>query len=84
MTEIEFNAKISELEEQISTLPKGSLVYKNINGKKWPYLQWTEGGKSKSQFVKEEELETVAAQVAQRKALQAELNPFKTGIQNSR
>ena len=77
MDDMEVNARISELEEQISALPKGSLVYKKINGKKWPYLQWTEGRKSKSQFVKEEELETVVAQVAQRKALQAELKELK-------
>ena len=40
---------------------KGTLVYKTINGKKQPYLQWTENGKSKSRYIKKEEREQVFA-----------------------
>jgi len=77
MDKAEITIRIAELEAQIAELPRGSVVYKSIKGKKWPYLQWTEGGKSKSQFVKEEELALVTEQVAQRKAMQAELKSLK-------
>lgn len=80
MTNKEISSRIDELAEQISVLPKGSIVYKNIKGRKWPYLQWTEGGKSKSQFIKEEEFDTIQAQVTQRKDLQAELKSLKSLI----
>ena len=80
MDKAEITARIAELESQIAELPRGSVVYKNIKGKKWPYLQWTEGGKSKSQFVKEDELELVSEQVAQRKAMQAELKSLKAKV----
>ena len=77
MDKAEITIRIAELEAQIAELPRGSVIYKSIKGKKWPYLQWTEGGKSKSQFVKEEELALVTEQVAQRKAMQAELKSLK-------
>ena len=48
MNQVEINSRIAELEQQLSTLPVGTLVYKTIVGKKQPYLQWTENGKSKS------------------------------------
>ena len=77
MDKAEITARIAELEAQIAELPRGSVVYKNIKGRKWPYLQWTEGGKSKSRFVKEEELTLVTEQVTQRKAIQAEIKTLK-------
>lgn len=43
--------RIQELENLISKLPQGSITYKTIHGKKQPYLQWTENGKTKSKVV---------------------------------
>ena len=42
--------RIQELENQISKLPQGSITYKTIHGKKQPYLQWTENGKTRSKY----------------------------------
>jgi len=43
--------RIEELEKQISLLPQGTVVYKNIRGNRQPYLQWRENGKLKSLYI---------------------------------
>ncbi len=68
------------LEERIAKFPKGSICYKRIKGKKWPYLQWTEGGKSKSVYIKKEELAAVEAQVKERKELQRQVKALKSEL----
>jgi len=68
------------LEERIAKLPRGSISYKSINGKRWPYLQWTEGGKSKSVYIKKEELADVEAQIKERKELQRQLKMLKSEL----
>ena len=40
--------RIEELESLIAKLPQGNITYKTIHGKKQPYLQRTEKGKTKS------------------------------------
>ncbi len=72
--------RISMLEERITQLPRGSISYKSINGKRWPYLQWTEGGKSRSVYIKKEELSAVEAQVKERKELQRQLKALKSEL----
>ena len=62
-----------ELEEEIAQLPIGYISKKNIHGKIRYYRQWTENGKIKSQYIKEEELEGIQEQIARRKELQQRL-----------
>lgn len=62
-----------QIKVQIESLPKGSITKKNIQGKDRYYLQWREGDKVKSRYVKVAELPELAAQIEQRKALQQEL-----------
>ena len=70
--------RIQELENLISKLPQGSITYKTIHGKKQPYLQWTENGKTKSKYIRIAERETVMEQVSLRRSLQEELKNPKT------
>jgi len=77
MNQVEINTRIAELEQQLSTLPVGTLVYKTIVGKKQPYLQWTENGKSKSKYIKVNERELILAQVELRKKIVSELKELK-------
>ena len=70
--------RIEELESLIAKLPQGNITYKTIHGKKQPYLQWTEKGKTKSKYIKISERETVIEQVSLRRALQEELKTLKT------
>jgi len=61
------------LEQEIGELPVGYISKKNIHGKTRYYRQWTENGKIKSQYIREEELEDVQEQIARRKELQQRL-----------
>ena len=70
--------RIEELESLIAKFPQGNITYKTIHGKKQPYLQWTEKGKTKSKYIKISERETVIEQVSLRRALQEELKTLKT------
>ena len=56
--------EIQEILDELNTLPKETLVFKKtIKGKSQPYLQWSEGGKTKSKYIKKEERETILKQV---------------------
>ncbi|MBR3316901.1 MAG: hypothetical protein IKG21_03615 [Atopobiaceae bacterium] len=55
--------------KELSTLPAGTIVTKHIAGREQPYLQWREGGKVRSRYLKATERESVAQQVARRKEL---------------
>lgn len=65
------------LEERIEKLPKGYISKKNINGKAQHYLQWKENGKVKSKYIRDEELEELENQIAERKKLQSRLKEKK-------
>ena len=60
-----------DIRSEMETLPRGTIVIKKINGKEWFYRQWTEQGKSKSQYIRRDDVETVRKQIARRKELQA-------------
>ena len=65
------------LEERIEKLPKGYISKKNINGKAQHYLQWKENGRVKSKYIRDEELEELQSQIAERKKLQERLKEKK-------
>lgn len=78
-----FMNRIQDLEQRIAALPQGNLVYKQIKGKKQPYLQWKENGKTVSRYIKIAEREQILAQMEEKKLLQkelADLNRSITGI----
>lgn len=70
--------EISKLENQISELPAGYISRKIINGKERFYLQWSENGKVKSKYIKNDDYEDVKNKIALRKELQGKLNELKT------
>nr|MCR4711115.1 AAA family ATPase [Clostridia bacterium] len=47
----------------------GTLTYKTIKGKKQPYLQWVEDGRSVSRYIRKAERERVLAEIEERKRL---------------
>lgn len=77
MNSNEITKKIIELEQQLKLLPIGTLVYKTIGGKKQPYLQWTENGKSKSKYIKVSERDTILNQIELRKKIVHKLKELK-------
>lgn len=72
--------RIQEIEAQLARLPVGTVVYKTINGKKQPYLQWREDGKTVSKYIKTDEREMVFADVELRKQLSEELKHLKSSV----
>ena len=70
----DINTQISELENQIAILPVGYISKKMINGKERYYQQWTENGKVKSKYIKNEELVDFQKKIELRKTLQSKLS----------
>lgn len=68
-----------EIERELESLPRGTVTYKRINGKDQPYLQWSEGGKTKSRYIRLSERDVVMAQVARRRELEALLEAAGRG-----
>ena len=74
----DINIQISDLESQIASLPVGYISKKMINGKERYYQQWTENGKIKSKYIKNEEVEEFQKKIEFRKSLQAKLSELKS------
>lgn len=80
MDELQRQKMIQELERKIAELPVGYISKKTINGKIQYYHQWTEGGKKRSQYLRDGEMEPLREQIEQRKSLQAQLKELRTGM----
>ena len=76
----DINIQISDLESQIASLPVGYISKKMINGKERYYQQWTENGKIKSKYIKNEEVEEFQKKIAFRKSLQSKLSELKSSV----
>ena len=74
----DINSQISDFENQIASLPVGYISKKMINGKERYYQQWTENGKVKSKYIKNEELDEFQKKIELRKSLQAKLSELKS------
>ena len=74
----DINSQISDLESQIALLPVGYISKKMINGKERYYQQWTENGKIKSKYIKNEEVEEFQKKIEFRKSLQSKLSELKS------
>lgn len=62
--------QLERTQREIEQLPKGSIRYKKINGKEYPYLQYKENGQVKSALIKKnEDTEKVGKEVERRKKL---------------
>lgn len=62
--------KYKDIIAEIESLPQGGITYKKINGKEYAYYQWREDGKQRSRRAKDDELETLMAQIQRRKELE--------------
>ena len=70
-------ARVAELEQQISALPAGSITKKTVNGKEYFYHRWTENKKRREKYIPADELEDFRAQIERRKELEQELKTLK-------
>ncbi|MBR1862205.1 MAG: hypothetical protein IJ796_10190 [Lachnospiraceae bacterium] len=58
---------IKAYKAEICNLPRGSIVMKSIADRKYPYLQWREGSKVCSKYIKKDELEEIEKKIELRK-----------------
>ena len=70
--------KLAELTARIKELPKGYISKKMIGGKIYYYHQWSENGSKQSRYIKDDEVEPLAKQIAERKELQAQVSSLKS------
>ena len=73
----DMQARVTELEQQISNLPAGSITKKTVRGKDYFYHRWTENKKRREKYIPADELENFLAQIERRKALEQELKALK-------
>ena len=74
------NEEYGKLIDEINALPSGGITYKKINGKKYAYYQWREGGKQRSRRIKDDELTILATQIERRKELQNQVKGMEVSI----
>lgn len=74
MNKKDIEQKIAAIENRISELPKGYISRKMIRGREQLYLQWREGGKVCSKFIKKADRIAVVSQVEERRELQEQLD----------
>lgn len=68
LEEYDRSKRISKaLEEEIASIPKGSIQKKIINGKEYCYLQYRANNSIKSDYIKPDEVEKIKSAIEKRK-----------------
>ena len=67
------------IQKEIDSFPKGSIVPKRIHGTYYYYLQWYEDGKTKSRYLKNEEIQDLYDVYDKRDTLKKDLSALKLG-----
>ena len=75
--------EIEQLKKEISGYPIGSISRKIINGRERYYHQWYESGKTKSKYLKQDEVETFRKNIELRRIAEKKLNELELIIQKS-
>lgn len=66
--------------EKLSHVPKGKIVYKSINGQKYPYLLFRENGKVKTIYIKKHDLSKIESAIKERNNLKKILHNIKENL----
>lgn len=66
-----------QLRTQLQAIPKGYVTTKRIAGKEYYYLQYSAQGKKKSEYLREENVESVRNAIAQRESLKAHIEEIR-------
>ena len=72
--------RLCRIPSELSSLPRGSISRKTINGKQYAYLQRRENGKMMSRYLSFEDEQLVLTQLAQRKSMERELPEIKNRL----
>lgn len=77
MENTDIQERITEIEQEIEQLPKGSISKKTIGGKDYYYHRISLNGERKEEYIPADEVETLRKKIEQRKALEVELKQLK-------
>ena len=72
--------KKEHYEKRLESLPKGSIVYKKINDKKYPYLVFRENKKVVTKYISKNELNAVLEQLEDRKRVKEALKNINENL----
>ena len=75
--------EIERYREELAKLPTGSISRKTIAGKVRYYRQWVEDGRTRSEYLKESEVDGVRGQIERRRELAKLLRPYGGGARSS-
>ncbi len=68
---------IDEIEKKLSSICRGYITHRKINGKTYHYRQWTEDGRQHSVRIPDDEVEALSREIEERKTLEKELKALK-------
>jgi hypothetical protein len=71
------NSTLSSYEAMAADLPKGSIREKLINGRAYLYLQWREGDRVRSKYVKLEDFVALSEQIERRREYEREIKSLR-------
>ena len=72
--------KKEHYEKRLELLPKGSIVYKKINDKKYPYLVFRKNKKVVTKYIRENELNKLLEQLEDSKRVRDALKNIKENL----
>lgn len=72
--------QISELEDQISSLPAGSITKKTVKGHTYYYHRFRKDGKVQEKYISKEKMEALSEEIQRRKELERKLEKLKEEI----
>lgn len=72
--------RIRILEKRIAELPKGYVSKKTIRGRQQLYLQWREGDRICSRYIKKAEREQIISQIEERRELMMQLDQLRSEL----
>ena len=67
-------------EADLAVYPKGSIVWKKIGGRKYPYLVYRLEGKVKTEYISEENLAELEKQITLRRQAKASLKDINENL----
>lgn len=70
----------SKIRFELQSLPKGSIVKKNIANKEYHYLQYTSYGKKRTEYVRESEVERLSLKLIRRDDLCEKIEQITTDM----
>ncbi len=80
MNKPELSSRVTSLKSRINELPKGYISKKVIASRVYFYHQWSENGRKKSRYLRDDEIGPLSEQIELRKTLQAELRAAKAEL----